>query len=171
MSPIQVGKKEFINNRAFGDDMPKFLIITAGFGNPSFELPDGNFTIGRGLRNHVELRDPSVSAEHCELLIFGREVIVRERGSRNGTFVDGVRVKHQGGVNHNQVIRLGRIELRVEVEPPDWDVVTAQTASEDLRQFERNAAEKRASPPAFPITFAPETDPSGDASDKARRTE
>lgn len=135
--------------------MPKFLIVTAGFGNPSFDLPDGNFTIGRGPRNHVDLREASVSIEHCELLIFGREVIVRERGSLNGTFVDGVRVEHQRGVRHHQVIRLGRIELRAEIEPPDWDVVTAQTAAEDLRQFERNAAVKHASPPAFPITFAP----------------
>src|SRR5687768_17869388 len=68
--------------------MPKIKIITREFESATCELPDGGITVGRDAQNAMVIADASVSRQHCELLVFGREVIVRDRASRNGTFVD-----------------------------------------------------------------------------------
>lgn len=133
--------------------MPKITIITREFDSASCELPDGGFTVGRDAQNVLVIADSSVSRQHCELLVFGREVIVRDRGSRNGTFVDEVRVRGQSGVSNGQIIRLGRIEFRVEIEPP-VEELTSMSAIDDFRKEERTRAASTGNG-SFAVTFAP----------------
>lgn len=114
--------------------MVRLILVTAASGLRCWELPDGQFTLGRDPHNSIVIKDGSVSARHCELLVFGSEVIVRERGARNGTFVNGVRVQAQSGVRHGQKIRFGRVEARVEIEVATDDDATAITAMDAYRR-------------------------------------
>lgn len=99
---------------------PRLIFVKPEVGNQICELPDGTLTIGRSRGNHLVILDESVSGDHCELLVHGSDIIVRERGSRNGTFVDGVRVETQSGVKHGQTLRFGRVEAVLQFEPAAW---------------------------------------------------
>jgi pSer/pThr/pTyr-binding forkhead associated (FHA) protein len=96
--------------------MIRLVFKNPGAADQACELPDGAFSIGRSVNNALRILEESVSRRHCELLVFGNELIVRDCGSRHGTFVDGVRVQTQRGVLNGQVIRFGRVEAEVQLE-------------------------------------------------------
>jgi transcriptional regulator with GAF, ATPase, and Fis domain len=55
-------------------------------------LATGSVTIGSGDGNHVVVPDRTVSRRHAELTLTNEGVVVRDLGSRNGTFYLGQRV-------------------------------------------------------------------------------
>src|SRR4051794_15052384 len=62
-----------------------------------FALVDKKLTVGRAEADELEsgklgLMDPRVSTAHAELVQDGDAVLVRDLGSSNGTWVNGVRV-------------------------------------------------------------------------------
>lgn len=109
--------------------MPKLHFPQPEFTTHSCELPEGTTKVGRSSRNNLILSDPSVSADHCDLLVSWNEVIVRDHGSSNGTWVAGVRVKAQLPANHGDVIRFGRVEARLELDGFPADDATSVTAN------------------------------------------
>jgi hypothetical protein len=72
-------------------------------------------TIGREAGSDVELRDEKVSRHHAviETDASGR-VVLRDLGSRNGTFVDGARVSGSRVLRGGERLRIGDQELGVE---------------------------------------------------------
>jgi DNA-binding NtrC family response regulator len=54
---------------------------------------DTELTIGAAPKNHMVLRDPTVSRHHCVITVTGRGFFLRDLGSRNGTLVNGVQVE------------------------------------------------------------------------------
>lgn len=61
-------------------------------GSRRVPLREGVSILGRWPGVEVFVDDPSVSARHCELKVAGDSVEVRDLGSTNGTFAEGVRV-------------------------------------------------------------------------------
>lgn len=110
-------------------------------------LPEGEWTAGRAPDNAIVIPDPSVSARHAEVLVSYGEVIVRELGARNGTFVQGRKVESQHPVDSGQVVRFGAVELRVSV-PVEDDPggATSVTAAYALRQPEAPSTHPRPAP-------------------------
>jgi transcriptional regulator with PAS, ATPase and Fis domain len=80
-------------------------------GNESAVI-DGSATVGSAPRAQLVVADPLVSRIHCELFVRGDGLWVRDLDSRNGTFVDGVRVEC-ARVDVGHALRLGATELRV----------------------------------------------------------
>lgn len=99
--------------------MARLVIITEGFDQKSFELTNDRTTIGRLEDNTFQIPEPSVSGHHCEIIRSGNEFIVRDLGSTNGTFIDEQQVT-EAKIKPGQILRLGRVELRLEDEntPP-----------------------------------------------------
>ncbi|RMH40675.1 MAG: FHA domain-containing protein [Deltaproteobacteria bacterium] len=62
---------------------------------------------------NLRVDDDTVSRFHCELRVVSDGVIVTDTGSRNGTFVDGVRVVH-AYLRDGSLVRLGRTVVRFE---------------------------------------------------------
>ena len=109
--------------------MPKLIFMDRDFAGQVYELVIEKTTVGRATQNTLVLRHETVSSHHCELLFNGPEIIVRDLDSRNGTFVDGVRITGQRQVKSGQKIRFGEVEARLEldaVKAEDWD--TQETA-------------------------------------------
>jgi hypothetical protein len=134
--------------------MPKLTVTTLGFGNQSCELPDGQFTVGRAARNLIVIDDASVSTEHCELLINGAEVAVRDVGSRNGTFVNETPVQSISLARNGQTIRVGRVDLLVETP----ESKTPSLPPESVTAMYFRTAARPVSPAGgthFPIIFTP----------------
>jgi DNA-binding NtrC family response regulator len=73
----------------------------------------GTVRIGTAPGNDVVLGDPTVSRVHATLSPDGQVARIRDMGSTNGTFVDGVRVR-DASVTGGSLIRLGGTTLRVE---------------------------------------------------------
>src|SRR5262245_58449844 len=60
----------------------------------SFTAGSDRIVLGTAPGVDVFLSDPTVSRFHCEISSAGGRATIRDLGSRNGTFVDGVAVLH-----------------------------------------------------------------------------
>jgi hypothetical protein len=84
----------------------------------SHPLARGPNLVGRAADCAVRLVCPSVSGQHCEVLVSEFEVRVRDLGSSNGTAVDGVPVTAGEVVlRDGQILALGDLRLRVVIPP------------------------------------------------------
>ena len=130
--------------------MLNLVVLGFDFGNRVCRLPDGNFKVGRARENDIIIEDPVVSKVHAELLVYGLELIVRDCGSKNGTFVDGVRVENQQGVQHGHIIRIGTLEMKAE-----FDDLPSQSSDESLCDYQRlQDCEEKPHFKTFPIILS-----------------
>jgi pSer/pThr/pTyr-binding forkhead associated (FHA) protein len=95
--------------------MAKLVILSEGMTGRSHELTAEKTTIGRLEDNTFTIGDPSVSSHHCEVLLRGGDVIVRDLNSTNGTYINGERIT-EAPLKPGQILRLGQVELRLESE-------------------------------------------------------
>jgi pSer/pThr/pTyr-binding forkhead associated (FHA) protein len=84
-----------------------------GLTGRSHELNVDKTTIGRVEDNTFQIAEASVSSHHCEILLRGSDVMVKDLNSTNGTFINGEKVG-ESVLKPGQVLRLGQIEMRLE---------------------------------------------------------
>ena len=70
-------------------------------------------TIGRGPDNDFQLGDDFSSARHARLFRRGSEWFVEDLDSRNGTFVQGMRIDQPERVSVDTDIKMGRTIVRL----------------------------------------------------------
>jgi len=81
--------------------------------NKIFEVYD-NYVIGRGAEQNIVLNDSKVSYQHAIITHQDGAWYIRDLGSSNGTYLDGLRVNVDTMFTDGQTIALGTgIELRV----------------------------------------------------------
>jgi CheY-like chemotaxis protein len=97
--------------------MAKVVILSKPHAGLSHELGKRWVTIGRAPGNDFQIQESSVSGQHCEVLLRGMELLVRDMRSTNGTFLKG-RMITEGTLKLGEVLRLGDVELRLEVSDP-----------------------------------------------------
>ncbi len=97
--------------------MPRLVLLTEGFTGRSFELKADRSTVGRLEDNNFQIPAPSVSGHHCEILLKGNEVLVKDLDSTNGTFINGEQVTEQA-LQVGQTVRFGSVEARLEASAP-----------------------------------------------------
>jgi pSer/pThr/pTyr-binding forkhead associated (FHA) protein len=97
--------------------MAKLVVLSAGMTGRTHELKVDKTTIGRVEDNTFQIAEPSVSSHHCEVLLRGGEVVVRDLNSTNGTYISGEKIT-ESGLKTNQILRLGQIEMRLETDAP-----------------------------------------------------
>src|SRR5262249_36732532 len=76
-------------------------------------LPAGTARIGTAVGCKLRLSDPTVSRFHCETTLTEDGFRVIDSGSRNGTFIDGVRV-YDAALLAGATLRIGSTAVRVE---------------------------------------------------------
>jgi CheY-like chemotaxis protein len=108
--------------------MSKLVVISEGLAGLSHELRSRWVTIGRGDKNAFQIADPSVSNEHCEVLLRGDELVVRDLRSTNGTVIDGQTIS-EAVLQPGEILRLGLVELRLEISEPAPAAAPPATAS------------------------------------------
>ncbi|NJK81012.1 MAG: FHA domain-containing protein [Chloroflexaceae bacterium] len=69
--------------------------------------------IGRSLESDIALNDTFLSGEHARLELRPNGWILEDLNSTNGTFVNGLEVRDATPLNNGDVVRIGRIELRL----------------------------------------------------------
>jgi pSer/pThr/pTyr-binding forkhead associated (FHA) protein len=70
------------------------------------------FRVGRNPGLSLTLSSDSVSKEHAELFLEDGQLCVFDLGSKNGTFVNGERIK-QSRLREGDILHLGQVEYRV----------------------------------------------------------
>lgn len=93
--------------------MPK-LIVSRGGKDVVVQLKDGPNVIGRSSQADVPLNDGAASREHAEIVVQGPEAVLVDRGSRNGTLLNGRKVD-QCKLQPGDVIRIGEHSLHFDV--------------------------------------------------------
>jgi pSer/pThr/pTyr-binding forkhead associated (FHA) protein len=94
--------------------MARLVILSEGLTGKAHELTVDKTTIGRVDDNTFAVPEGSVSSHHCEILLRGGDVIVRDLNSTNGTFIMGHQVSGEAPLKAGQILRLGQIEMRLE---------------------------------------------------------
>jgi pSer/pThr/pTyr-binding forkhead associated (FHA) protein len=93
--------------------MAKLLIKSEGFHGKVLELNLGVNRFGRVEGNDFQIEHPTISAKHCEVILGDNQLIVRDCGSTNGTFIDGQPIG-EARLSAGQTLRIGDVELLVE---------------------------------------------------------
>jgi hypothetical protein len=108
--------------------MARLSIKTAGL-EKLLELKLGANRIGRSSENDFQIVHSTISSTHCELILKDSDVILRDLGSTNGTFLNGEKVR-EARLAAGQTVRLGDVELLVET--TDVSVAIPQFVNLDL---------------------------------------
>jgi pSer/pThr/pTyr-binding forkhead associated (FHA) protein len=98
--------------------MAKLVILSQGLTGKTHELKVDKTTIGRVEDNTFPIVEPSISSHHCEILLRGSDVVVKDLNSTNGTFINGDKITGEAVLKPGQILRLGQIELRLETDAP-----------------------------------------------------
>lgn len=81
------------------------------------QLKPGINSLGRGSHNDFEISDDSVSGSHCEVIISDGSASIKDLGSTNGTFLNGVQIQ-ESKLQDGQSLRLGNLEMRFHGDSP-----------------------------------------------------
>lgn len=92
--------------------MAKLVVLSAGMNGRTHELNVDKTTVGRVEDNTFQIADPSVSSHHCEVLLRGTEVVVKDLNSTNGSFINGDKIS-ESVLKPGQTLKLGQIELQL----------------------------------------------------------
>lgn len=94
-----------------GGDWTYALVV----GETTWELPEGESTVGRSRTSTVRLEDESVSRNHAVLDCRQGKARLTDLGSSNGTHVGDRRVSGEAVLLHGAVVRFGQVVARFEV--------------------------------------------------------
>lgn len=97
--------------------MARLVLLSEGYTGRTFDLKVEQTTVGRTSDNAIEIPDGSVSSHHGEFVLRGQDVVFRDLGSTNGSFLGNEKIT-EITLKHGQVLRLGQIEMRFESEAP-----------------------------------------------------
>ena len=75
------------------------------------------FVIGRGETAHLRPQSDLVSRAHCSVLVADGKVVLRDLGSRNGTFLNDERLEGEQQVTIGDRFRVGRLQLEFQIDP------------------------------------------------------
>ncbi len=83
------------------------LEVTDALGRRMVAIEKASFAIGRRDTNDLRLAGSEVSRDHAEIVLENERYVLKDRGSRYGTFVNGEQVTERT-LSHGDRIRLGR---------------------------------------------------------------
>jgi pSer/pThr/pTyr-binding forkhead associated (FHA) protein len=94
--------------------MPTLHILTEGFPQKSFDLPEGVTSVGRDDDNAIHIADASLSGNHGEFIVTGGAVVFRDLDSTNGSFLDNEQqINGEATLAEGAVFRLGSVYMQL----------------------------------------------------------
>jgi len=94
-----------------GEIVAELRILHGGGSDEIVRVDRSPLTIGRTGAD-LNLDDGSVSRRHCELVLAGGELILRDLKSSNGTYVNGVRMLERT-MKDGDTVKIGQTEIRI----------------------------------------------------------
>lgn len=96
--------------------MSKLVVIFGGKESESDLKDDRVTTVGRSSRCGLTIKDTALSREHCEFRKSGDGFVVADKGSRNGTLVNGKRIT-ETPLHAGDKIAIGNVVIYFERKP------------------------------------------------------
>jgi hypothetical protein len=126
------------------------LIMNSGpTAGTAYPIEKSEITIGRDLGNDIVINDPEVSRHHSRLFLQGDNYAIEDRGSTNGTSVNGQRLLGPYVVRPGELITLGEhISFIFEMAQMDPD---ATVISSNYNQTQIGVAAPVQAPAPAPI--------------------
>jgi DNA segregation ATPase FtsK/SpoIIIE, S-DNA-T family len=98
---------------------PALVVVAGPDAGRTLPLPPGESVLGRDAGCELVLDDPSLSGRHAALHLGTDGLVVRDLGSRNGTWVEGAAVTGATVLQPGATLRLGATLLRAVAVLPD----------------------------------------------------
>jgi signal transduction histidine kinase len=98
--------------------MPALTVIQGPDQGKRFDLNGETLLIGRDPACDVALRDPGISRHHARLELKGNRYALKDAGSANGTFVNGLRIT-ESALQTGDQIRVGNTVLAMGLPPAE----------------------------------------------------
>ncbi|MBM4018857.1 MAG: FHA domain-containing protein [Planctomycetes bacterium] len=98
--------------------MPTLTVIQGPDHGKTFDLDGESLVIGRDPSCDIALMDPGVSRHHARLELRANHYVLKDAGSANGTFINGVRAT-ESALETGDQIRLGNTILSMGLPPAE----------------------------------------------------
>lgn len=121
----------------------KLVVLAGAKKNAAVPLKKDRFVIGRAKECSLRAGSDAISRRHCEIATSESGAIVRDLGSRNGTFVNDERIEGDRPLAHGDRLRVGPLEFRFESEGQLSEVKLPKV--ESVGQAVSRSAERSAS--------------------------
>jgi hypothetical protein len=95
-----------------GPTSERFLVLLEPGNHTKCQLDQDLLTIGRSESADIQIDGDFISRIHVRLLRIGMDTVVEDAGSKNGTWVNGERIKRQV-LKHGDLIRVGSVNFRL----------------------------------------------------------
>jgi hypothetical protein len=108
-------------------NLPLLVGVSGKLEGQSYSIPPQGLRVGRQAGNEVLLDDTGVSRQHARLIFHNGALWVQDMGSRNGVFVNEVRVQAHRQLSPGDKIRIGNtvFEVRLDDGTADHSVSVA----------------------------------------------
>ena len=93
--------------------VPVLLVLHGADRGRRFPLRPGNTTLGREAESDCVIHDARISRVHCTFRVTAQGVVLYDNGSRNGTFINGLRITGVSAVTPDSRIRIGRTLMKI----------------------------------------------------------
>jgi DNA-binding winged helix-turn-helix (wHTH) protein len=85
------------------------------WGNREVALADGENILGRGAESLVWIDAQSVSRRHARLMVASGLATLEDLGSKNGTFVNGIRLRAPVALRNGDELRVGSVPMTLRI--------------------------------------------------------
>jgi pSer/pThr/pTyr-binding forkhead associated (FHA) protein len=110
----------------------------------SFPVDRQGVRIGRDPTNEVVIPTPDVSRHHARVILHNGALWVQDAGSRNGVYVNGVRVADHKQVSPGDRVKLGNSEFEIGLTADDTESSVSVNMDSVLPASQRQTAKKAA---------------------------
>ncbi|GCL61426.1 GGDEF domain-containing protein [Pseudaquabacterium pictum] len=88
------------------------VVYSGGDTGRQITLPEGTSSIGRSAAASLQIDGPGMSRLHAEVVVDGTQVLLRDLGSANGSYVQDVRLTGPRPLRDGDRVRLGSVLLK-----------------------------------------------------------
>jgi hypothetical protein len=111
LSKLDAGPTRRVAGEPGADDAAPVLLCLTGDAPKRFPLTRATTSVGRGPQCDLQILTHFVSREHARITMNGGTVLIEDLGSRNGVFVNSVRIDRQA-LQQGDLITIGETQFR-----------------------------------------------------------
>ena len=113
----------------------KLIVASGKSAGRSITLKHGKLLIGRAEECGIRPLGEEVSRRHCAVVEDAGSVTVEDLKSRNGTYVNGVKISAKVTVADGDIVRVGPLELKVSCAAPAAAALAAAAPMDEVSRW------------------------------------
>jgi len=94
----------------------RLRVLNGKSGGRELKVPYDEFLVGRSEECHLRPKSDAISRRHCVIRVRDDQAFVEDLGSRNGTYINGVRTVGEQPLSHGAMLKIGKLDFEVILE-------------------------------------------------------